>query len=112
MEELDKQTGLPELQRVHTVIENISGRLEVDKHTNKSGKIPVKRWPVFTSYENSYAYYDKQSPYPLELNDQPSRFLSSHARSHAYHKHSPRLIPALFLGTKPPTRKIPSPTML
>ena len=59
-EELNKRTGLPDLKRVHTVIEHISGRLEVDKPTNKSGKIPVKRWPVFTSYDKSYAYYDKR----------------------------------------------------
>lgn len=59
-EELDPRTGSPVLQRVHTVVQQINGRLEVDKHTNKSGKIPVKRWPVFTSYEKSYAYYDKR----------------------------------------------------
>ena len=62
IEALDKVTGKPQMSRVHTVIQSISGRLEVDKHTNKSGKIPVKRWPVFTSYGNSYAYYDKREP--------------------------------------------------
>ncbi|MBD79558.1 MAG: hypothetical protein CL840_11625 [Crocinitomicaceae bacterium] len=61
-EALDERTGKPKMARVHTVIQHISGRLEVDKHTNKSGKIPVKRWPVFTSYGNSYAYYDKREP--------------------------------------------------
>ncbi len=53
--------GMPELKRVETVIENINGVLEVDKPNNKSGIIPVKKYPRFTSFKESYAYYDKKN---------------------------------------------------
>jgi hypothetical protein len=58
LDELDER-GLPKLKQVKTVIENIQGKLEVDKFNNKSGKRAIKRWPVFTSYRESYAYYDR-----------------------------------------------------
>ena len=55
------QYGNPKLKRVETVIENINGVLEVDKPNNKSGIIPVKKYPRFNSFKESYAYYDKQN---------------------------------------------------
>jgi hypothetical protein len=58
LEEKDK-FGNPVLKQVQTVIENIEGKLEVDKYNNKSGKRSIKRWPVFTSYRESFAYYDR-----------------------------------------------------
>lgn len=58
-EELDEY-GQPTMKQVKTVIEKINGKLEVDKFNNKSGKRAIKRWPVFTSYEKSYAYYDRK----------------------------------------------------
>ncbi len=57
-EELD-QYGQPKMKRVKTVIEQINGKLEVDKYNNKSGKRAIKRWPVFTSFDESYTYYDR-----------------------------------------------------
>ena len=56
-EELDRY-GNPKQKRIKTVIEQINGKLEVDKYNNKSGKRAIKRWPVFTSYNESYTYYD------------------------------------------------------
>lgn len=57
-EEMDEY-GKPIMKRVKTVIEAINGKLEVDKYNNKSGKRAIKRWPVFTSYNESYTYYDR-----------------------------------------------------
>ena len=57
-EEMDRY-GKPTMKRVKTVIEQINGKLEVDKFNNKSGKRAIKRWPVFTSYNDSYTYYDR-----------------------------------------------------
>ena len=57
-EEMD-QYGKPIMKKVKTVIEQINGKLEVDKFNNKSGKRAIKRWPVFTSYNDSYTYYDR-----------------------------------------------------
>ncbi|UTW62222.1 hypothetical protein KFE98_19805 [bacterium SCSIO 12741] len=58
LEEMDTY-GRHKMKRVRTVIEQINGVLEIDKPSNKSGKIPIKRWPVFRSFDRSYAYYDK-----------------------------------------------------
>ncbi|MCB0481148.1 MAG: hypothetical protein KDC83_06925 [Flavobacteriales bacterium] len=54
------QFGRSQMKRVRTVIEHINGKLEIDKFNNKSGKRAIKRWPVFTSNQESYAYYDKK----------------------------------------------------
>lgn len=53
--------GQSEFKRVKTVIENIEGLLEVDQPFNKSGVIPIKKFPRFTSFKESYAYYDKKN---------------------------------------------------
>lgn len=55
----DTRTGRPKIARVKTVIEDVNGTLEIDKPTNKSGLKPYKQYPIFTSHENSYAYYDR-----------------------------------------------------
>lgn len=59
-DEVDER-GLKKQQRVKTVIEGIKGDLEIDSPGNKSGLKPLKRWPVFTSKQKSYAYYDAPS---------------------------------------------------
>lgn len=53
--------GLKKQQRVKTVIQNVKGELEIDSPGNKSGLKPLKRYPIFTSKEKSYAYYDQPS---------------------------------------------------
>ncbi len=57
-EEKDKY-GQKKLKRVESVIENVNGLLEVDKPNNRSGIIPVKKYPRFTSFKESYVYYEK-----------------------------------------------------
>lgn len=53
------QDGQSKFRKVKTVIEDIEGLLEVDQPFNKSGVIPIKKFPRFTSFKESYAYYDK-----------------------------------------------------
>ncbi len=47
--------------RVKTVIEKINGSLEIDNPTNKSGRKDFPNYPIFNSFKDSYAYYDKRS---------------------------------------------------
>lgn len=49
------------LLKVRTVIENINGDLEIDNPANKSGRKPFPVYPIFNSFKESYAYYDKKS---------------------------------------------------
>ncbi len=51
------------LTPVKTVIEAVTGELRIDDPTNKSGirKDSFPEFPIFSSYYDSYAYYDKQS---------------------------------------------------
>lgn len=48
------------LVKVKTVIEHINGNLEIDNPNNKSGRKPFPKYPVFNSFKDSYAYYDKK----------------------------------------------------
>ncbi len=59
-EERDKNGFLLET-RVRTVIEDLKGDLKIDHPENKSGKEDIPEYPIFTSKEISYAYYDKKS---------------------------------------------------
>jgi len=51
------------LTKVKTVIEAVTGDLRIDDPTNKSGlrKDSFPGFPIFSSFEDSYAYYDKKS---------------------------------------------------
>src|ERR1019366_4177233 len=49
------------LVKVKTVIEKINGSLEIDNPSNKSGKKPFSKYPIFNSLKDSYAYYDKKT---------------------------------------------------
>jgi hypothetical protein len=49
------------LVKVRTVIENINGDLEIDNPANKSGRKPFPVYPIFNSFKESYAYYNKKS---------------------------------------------------
>ena len=53
------------LTRVKTVIESVKGELRIDDPANKSGirKDSFPEFPIFESFEDSYAYYDKHSIY-------------------------------------------------
>lgn len=49
------------LVRVRTVVESINGDLEIDNPANKSGRKPFPVYPIFSSFKESYAYYDKKA---------------------------------------------------
>ena len=51
------------LTTVKTVIEAVKGDLRIDSPTNKSGirKDSFPNFPIFRSFEDSYAYYDRNS---------------------------------------------------
>jgi hypothetical protein len=53
------------LTPVRTVIEAVTGDLRIDDPTNKSGvrKDSFPEFPIFRSFEDSYAYYDRNSIY-------------------------------------------------
>jgi hypothetical protein len=48
------------LVKVRTVIENINGNLEIDNPANKSGRKPFPVYPIFNSFKDSRAFYDKK----------------------------------------------------
>lgn len=53
--------GEKPLVKVKTVIEKIDGSLEIDNPKNKSGRKEFPNYPIFNSFKDSYAYYDKKS---------------------------------------------------
>ncbi len=53
--------GTIPFKRVQTVIENISGELAIDNPKNHSGRVVVPKYPIFTSFKDSYTYYDRRS---------------------------------------------------
>ncbi len=53
------------LTKVRTVIEAVTGDLQIDHPRNKSGlkKDSFPGYPIFRSYEDSYVYYDRKNIY-------------------------------------------------
>lgn len=51
------------LVRVKSVIENLSGKLQIDDPTNKSGLKSLSEYPIFYSEQESYVYYDHDPLY-------------------------------------------------
>ncbi|MCW3085398.1 MAG: hypothetical protein JWP12_2764 [Bacteroidetes bacterium] len=49
------------LVKVKTVIEHINGDLEIDNPANKSGRKQFPQYPIFNSFKDSYAYYNKRT---------------------------------------------------
>ena len=47
--------------RVQTVLEGINGELLVDHPGNKSGQMPIPRYPIFNSNNESFMYYDRET---------------------------------------------------
>ena len=54
------QYGEPLLTRIDNAIEVMSGELLIDLPDNKSGLESHPEYPIFTSLENSYIFFDKQ----------------------------------------------------
>jgi hypothetical protein len=48
-------------RKVQTLIENLNGELLIDAPKNKSGYGKAPTFPSFTSFKESYAFYDKRS---------------------------------------------------
>lgn len=48
------------LVKVKTVLEHINGDLEIDNPANKSGRKNFPQYPIFNSFKDSYAYYNKR----------------------------------------------------
>jgi hypothetical protein len=46
--------------RVTSVLQQLNGSIEIDNPKNKSGTKPYSKYPIFTSTNNSYVYYDKK----------------------------------------------------
>jgi len=53
--------GRPVLEELKTTINYVTGELLIDKPDNKSGKFSHPEYPIFTSKENSYIYYDNKN---------------------------------------------------
>jgi hypothetical protein len=57
--------GNKKLVRIQTVIQAVTGDLRIDEPTNKSGlrKDSFPQFPIFKSFDDSYAYYDRPSTF-------------------------------------------------
>jgi hypothetical protein len=53
--------GTVPFKRVQTVMENVSGELDVDHPKNHAGYLNMPQYPIFKSYKDSYAFYDRRS---------------------------------------------------
>ena len=51
-------SGRTTLMNVKSLIQDMTGELLIDDPENKSGRENFPQYPVFTSGENSYVYYD------------------------------------------------------
>jgi hypothetical protein len=56
-EDLDSY-GRAALMNITSIIEDMTGELLIDKPDNKSGRKDYPEYPIFTSRENSFVYYD------------------------------------------------------
>lgn len=57
--EFKTASGRPRLARLSSVIEDANGTLEIDDPANKSGLQQLEQYPIFTSHEESYVFYDR-----------------------------------------------------
>jgi hypothetical protein len=55
----DSKVFEEKLERVRTVISNISGELLIDDPNNKSGRKALPRYPIFDSKNDAYVYFDE-----------------------------------------------------
>ncbi len=59
--ERDPVTGTAKTADIKNLIEDLTGELLIDDPANKSGLQNYARYPIFTSRENSYVYFDDPS---------------------------------------------------
>ncbi len=65
-EKKDEYSEVPdglEFRKVQTSLENVQGELMIDNPQNKGGNIITTRYPIFKTFKESFAYYDKQATY-------------------------------------------------
>jgi len=55
------QSGRQKITTLQNKIENVTGELLIDAPFNKSGLSDFPEYPIFTSRENSYVYFDEKS---------------------------------------------------
>lgn len=59
-----QQFGNPQkLHGVNSVLRNLKGTLTIDKPTNHNGLVKNKEYPIFTSQEECFVYYDNKDLY-------------------------------------------------
>lgn len=54
------ETGKPTLGPIKSIIEGVTGNLQIDSKGNKSGRIRNKQYPILTTTQASYVYYDQR----------------------------------------------------
>lgn len=54
------ESGKMTVGPIRSIIEKVTGNLQIDSRSNKSGRIRNKQYPVLTTTQPSYVYYDQQ----------------------------------------------------
>ncbi|HYW95610.1 MAG TPA: hypothetical protein VE870_08490, partial [Bacteroidales bacterium] len=57
----DANTGITKTTEIHNLIEDLTGEIRIDEPSNKSGLKDYPQYPVFSSREDSYVYFDSPS---------------------------------------------------
>jgi hypothetical protein len=57
----DEIAGTGKSRKVQTVLENINGEMDVDHPNSHSGRLNKPEFPIFKSFKECYAFYDKRS---------------------------------------------------
>ena len=53
--------GFPVAEKAQNLIEDLKGELYIDRPDNKSGRKSYPEYPIFSSSENGYVYYDDKN---------------------------------------------------
>lgn len=67
--------GRPVPEKIHNIVEVITGSLFIDKPDNKAGLKRYSEYPFFRSSENSYVYYQESSVYDSVYSRDRFRFV-------------------------------------
>lgn len=57
----DELFGSGKFKKVETMIENINGELAIDHPNSHSGRLSKPEFPIFKSFKDSYAFYNKRN---------------------------------------------------
>lgn len=53
------ETGKPAVGPIRSIIEKVTGNLQIDSKNNRSGRARNKQYPILTTTQPSYVYYDQ-----------------------------------------------------